>query len=58
MDTTETRPERTPLTAHLLSEGWTERDAKAFIDRHWRLLGTATYADWNDLAAQYLEAQA
>jgi hypothetical protein len=53
-----TAPERTPLTAHLVSNGWTERQAKQFIDRHWTLLGTATYAEWDELGAQYLEANA
>lgn len=50
------KPDRRPLTAYLVDLGWTPRDAKVFIDKHWTLLGTATYDDWEDLAASYLEA--
>jgi len=51
------KPERTPLTEYLVSMGWTPRDAKLFIDRHWTLLGTATYDEWEDLSVEWAEAQ-
>ena len=52
------KPDRRPLTDYLVQHGWEPRDAKAFIDKHWTLLGTATYDDWEDLARAWVEAQA
>ncbi len=51
------KPDRAQLTAYLESQDWNRRDASRFIDLNWRLIGTATYDDWEELAVAYAEAQ-
>lgn len=51
-------PTRAQIVAHLREHHWTKADAKAFVARHARTVGLATYDDWEDLGFEFVEARA